>query len=107
MNRYHVPGSEGQFEKDSGEQVLANKLGIASSDEIDEAELVLLEKLYHSVFEEHFPHGQLSLSLLKSWHRRWLGNIYQWAGHERTVNISKGGFYVCPLSATAKTDERL
>lgn len=32
MNRYHVPGSEGQFEKDSGEQVLANKLGIASLD---------------------------------------------------------------------------
>ncbi len=42
MSRYHVSSSEGQYEKDSGEQVLANKLGIATSDEMDEAELVLL-----------------------------------------------------------------
>lgn len=55
MSRYHVSSSEGQYEKDSGEQVLANKLGIATSDEMDEAELVLLEQLYQSVFEEQFP----------------------------------------------------
>lgn len=30
--------------------------------------------------------------MLISWHRRWLGNIYEWAGQERAVNISKGGF---------------
>lgn len=46
MSRYHVSSSEGQYEKDYGEQVLANKLGIATSDEMDEAELVLLEQLY-------------------------------------------------------------
>lgn len=57
MSRYHVSSSEGQYEKDSGEQVLANKLGIAVSDEMDEAELVLLEQLYQSVFEEQFPEG--------------------------------------------------
>lgn len=33
MSRYHVSGSEGLYEKDSGEQVLANKLGIAASEE--------------------------------------------------------------------------
>ena len=72
MSRYHVSSSEGQYEKDSGEQVLANKLGIATSDEMDEAELVLLEQLYQSVFEKQFPEGQLSVAMLKSWHRRWL-----------------------------------
>lgn len=46
MSRYHVSSSEGQYEKDSDEQVLANKLGIATADEMDEAELVLLEQLY-------------------------------------------------------------
>ncbi|EIV0971141.1 hypothetical protein L7C23_001142 [Salmonella enterica] len=59
MSRYHVSSSEGQYEKVSAEQVLANKLGIATSDEMDEAELVLLEQLYQSVFEEQFPEGQL------------------------------------------------
>ena len=92
MSRYHVSSSEGQYEKDSDEQVLANKLGIAASNEMDEAELVLLEQLYQSVFEEQFPEGHLSVAMLKSWHRRWLGNIYEWAGQERAVNISKGGF---------------
>lgn len=102
MSRYHVSSSEGQYAKDSGEQVLANKLGIATSDEIDEAELVLLEQLYQSVFEEQFPEEQLSIAMLKRWHRRWLGNIYEWAGQERTVNISKGGFMFAPSAQVPK-----
>ncbi|ADP11615.1 FIC domain-containing protein [Erwinia sp. Ejp617] len=102
MSRYDVSGSEAQYEKDSGEQVLANKLGIAASDEMDEAELVLLEQLYQSVFEEQFPEGQLSVALVKSWHRRWLGNIYEWAGQERAVNISKGGFMFAPSAQLPK-----
>lgn len=96
MSRYQVSGSEGQYEKNSGEQILANKLGITDSKERDEAELVLLEQLYQFIFEEQFPEGQLSVALLKNWHRRWLGNIYEWAGQERAVNISKGDFMFAP-----------
>lgn len=96
MSRYHVSSSEGQYEKNSGEQILANKLGSATSDEMDQAELVLLEQLDQSVFEEKFPEGQLSVTTLKSWHRRWLGNIYEWAGQERAVNIRKSGFMFAP-----------
>jgi len=69
---------------------------------MDQAELVLLEQSYQSVFEEQFPEGQLSVALLKSWHRRWLGNIYVWAGQERTVNISKGGFMFAPSAQLPK-----
>ena len=29
---------------------------------------------------------------LVDWHRRWLGNLYDWAGQMRSVNVSKGGF---------------
>jgi cell filamentation protein len=29
---------------------------------------------------------------LKNWHRLWLGNVYPWAGQERSVNMGKGGF---------------
>lgn len=102
MSRYHVSGSEGQYEKNSGEQILANKLGITHSDEMDEAELVLLEQLYRFVFEEQFPSGQLTFALLKNWHRRWLGNIYEWAGQERAVNISKGSFMFAPSAQLPK-----
>lgn len=65
MSRYHVSSSEGQYEKESGEQVLANKLGITDSDELDGAELVLLEQLYRSVFEQHFPLGRITVEMLK------------------------------------------
>ncbi|HBR1847235.1 TPA: Fic family protein [Klebsiella quasipneumoniae subsp. quasipneumoniae] len=102
MSRYTVAGSEGQYEKNSGERVLANKLVIADANEMDSVELVLLEQLYRSVFEEHFPTGLLSVNILKKWHYRWLGNIYAWAGQERTVNISKGDFMFAPSTQLAK-----
>ncbi|WP_159565098.1 Fic/DOC family protein [Budvicia diplopodorum] len=102
MSRYHVSNSEGQYEEDSGEQVLANKLGISSSDEIDDAELVLLEQLYHLIFEKQFPLEQITVSMIQNWHRRWLGNLYKWAGQERTVNISKGGFMFAPSAQLPK-----
>ena len=29
---------------------------------------------------------------MATWHRKWLGNVYEWAGTFRTVNMGKGGF---------------
>ena len=46
MSLYQVFSSEGQYVKDPGDQVLSNKSEIANSDEVDEAELVLLEHFY-------------------------------------------------------------
>lgn len=60
---------------------------------MDEAELVLLEKLYQSVLIEDLPDRQLTAQDLKDWHRKWLGNIYPWAGDIRSVNMGKGGFF--------------
>lgn len=102
MSRYHVSSPEGLYEPGSDHQVLANKLGIVDSDEMDNAELVLLEKLYQSVFEQDFPLGVITVGRLRSWHRRWFGNIYEWAGEERTVNISKGGFMFAPSAQLLK-----
>ncbi|KFK96741.1 MULTISPECIES: Fic family protein [unclassified Serratia (in: enterobacteria)] len=102
MSRYDISSSEGKYAEGSAEQVLANRLGISNPDEIDGAELVLLEKLYQAVFEEQFPQGPITVSMIKGWHRRWLANIYEWAGQERTVNISKGGFMFAPSAQLPK-----
>lgn len=96
--RYDVTGAQGTFEPGSNEQVLANKLGIQNQADIDEAELVLLQKLYESVLGDHLPQGHITVSHLRTWHRRWLGNVYTWAGHPRTVNMSKGGFPFAPAT---------
>lgn len=92
-NRYDAEGSQSTYEPGSDEQVLANKLGITDPEEMDEAELVLLEKLYQSVLIEDLPDRQLTAQDLKDWHRKWLGNIYPWAGDVRSVNMGKGGFF--------------
>ncbi|KAB7627602.1 Fic/DOC family protein [Alkalilimnicola sp. S0819] len=92
MNRYSVPGSEGQFQPGSNEQVLANKLGLTDPAEMDEAELQLLLKLHEHVLQTVAPDQPLSVAMIKEWHRKWLVNIYPWAGEERSVNIAKGGF---------------
>lgn len=98
-DRYQVSGSEGQFEPGSDERVLANELGIVDSDEMDDLESQLLEDLYESVFRRDFPERRLEVSDLKAWHRRWLGNVYGWAGQERSVNLMKGDF---PFAAAAQ-----
>jgi len=96
--RYDVAGTQGMFETGSDEQVLANKLGITAVADMDEAELVLLQKLYESVLADSLPMGRLTMAHIRTWHRRWLGNLYAWAGQARTVNMSKGGFPFAPAA---------
>lgn len=96
--RYDVAGPQGMFEPGSGDKVLANKLGITLSSDMDEAELILLQKLYESVLSDQLPEGRVTVEHLKIWHRRWLGNLYSWAGQARSVNMSKGGFPFAPAA---------
>lgn len=91
-NRYHVSGAEGEFEPGSNGQVLRNLVGITSSDDMDDLELQLLGELYHEVLLQDFPDRALTVADLKRWHHLWLGNVYPWAGQERSVNLGKGGF---------------
>lgn len=90
--RYRVSGSEGEFEPGSNEQVLRNLVGITSPDDMDDLELRLLGELYDEVLVQNPPVRQLTVADLKHWHRLWLGNVYAWAGQERSVNLGKGGF---------------
>ena len=55
-------------------------------------EQVLLRQLYNEVLSKVGDEEQVTTAMLASWHRRWLGNVYAWAGAERTVNVSKDGF---------------
>lgn len=91
-DRYDVTNSQGAFQPGSNDRVLLNKLGLASEEDVNEVEMHLLEQLYVEVLINHLPDRRLSASDLKHWHRLWLGNVYDWAGQERSVNMGKGGF---------------
>lgn len=93
MTKYEAGGSQTLFQPGSGDRVLLNKLELTDPEEMEEAELMVLAKLYDWIFFKAFPARRITANDLKNWHRRWLGNIYDWAGQERSVNLSKAGFH--------------
>ena len=84
--------TEGQFEPGSDDQVLRNKLGILDPEEMDDIELDLLRQLTDAVLDEVEEDQTITIYDLREWHRRWLGNIFAWAGEYRAVNMGKGAF---------------
>ena len=92
-DRYDASGlSEGQFEPGSNGHVLANRLHITGPAEMAAQELERLEQLYDYVLDVVTLDQRLSVQDLCAWHRRWLGDIYDWAGGYRSVNMGKDGF---------------
>ena len=92
-DRYDTTGNpEGQYEPGSQELVLLNKLGITDLQEIEDIEFDYLIQFQVALFDELSIDQQISTEDLCEWHRRWLGEIYEWAGNFRTVTMSKGGF---------------
>ncbi len=102
MNRYDVSNSEGKFADGSDEEVLANKLGLSNVDDINDAELVLLENCIKSFLKNNsqLKNYRITYSALAPPMAR---NVYEWAGQLRTVNISKGGFMFAPGSSCKVT----
>ncbi|MBS0468705.1 MAG: Fic family protein [Proteobacteria bacterium] len=91
-DRYHATGAQAEYEPGSHGQVLRNRLGMTDPALMDRAELALLLQLYEFVLHQQFPARRLRVADLMEWHRLWLGNVYHWAGQERSVNMGKGGF---------------
>jgi len=93
-NRYetgHI--AEGQFQAGSDDKVLKNKLDIIDPNEMDEVELGLLVQLTDVVLDDITDEQIISADDLSEWHRRWLGNVYDWAGDYRSVNMGKAEFH--------------
>ncbi len=92
-NRYDVSAlPEGQFQPGSRGKVLRNKLGITSKTEMEQIETLALERAMDSFFGTYNKSHRFTASDICRMHREWLGEIYEWAGQYRNVNMSKGGF---------------
>jgi len=77
-DRYDTSGDPGaKFEPGSNNTGLKNKLGIQNADEM---ELDLLIQRYDAIPEEVESDQPLTSKDIREWHRRWLGNVYSWAG---------------------------
>ena len=90
--RYATHGREGQAQPGSRGRVLANRLGIVRVRDMQVAETAALLQLTDDLLGEITEAQRFTADDLCAWHQRWLGGIYDWAGHYRNVNMSKDGF---------------
>lgn len=98
---------EAQFEPGSNDGVLSNKLGITDAQDMDDIELDLLKQLYDVVLGSVEADQRLTAADIREWHRRWLGNVYVWAGRYRSLNMSKGDFIFAASGQVPKLMDNL
>lgn len=99
VSRYTTAtGPEVEYEPRSRRRVLKNRLGIVSKTEMDALEAEALADVQTRYFVEGVVTSEtrFTADLVRQMHRDWLGDIYEWAGSYRTVDVSKGGFSFPP-----------
>lgn len=91
--RYDVSGLvEAQYEAGSQNMVLRNLLGIIDPDEMDRMEARALFKATDMLIREYDQEHQFTAADICYIHKTWLGEIYEWAGRYRRINITKDDF---------------
>jgi len=101
--RYSTSGLvEDRFQPGSRGRVLLNKLGITSKRAMDEVETREHLRAVNTFLELFDREHRFTAADLCKMHRIWLGEVYEWAGQYRQVNISKGNFpFAMALQITA------
>ncbi len=91
--RYDVSGLvEAQYEPGSKDTIFRNLLGIIDPDEMDRVEARALAKATDLLIREYDQEHQFCVADICHFHKTWLGEIYEWAGKYRNVNITKNDF---------------
>jgi cell filamentation protein len=90
--KYAAGGMESEFEPGSRGRVLRNFLGITRVREMEAVESQALTISQETAATRYGPGHRFTSADIRRLHRLWLGRIYPWAGHYRTLNIGKGGF---------------
>jgi cell filamentation protein len=90
LSKYEVNPDE-DFQPGSTE-VLKNFLNIRDPEVISEEETKALKAAYQYYTNQLNADDPITIKLILEMHKKWLGNIYPFAGKFRTVVMSKGGF---------------
>ena len=94
MSRYSShPNIEAEYESNTHKRILKNKFGIKKVLDIQRIEYeALIEaqtKYYTKIVSKD---TKITTEFIREMHKDWLGNIYEWAGNYRTVDMEKDGF---------------
>jgi len=103
MTRYDTSSLiEAQFEPGSRGRVLRNKFGIKSRQEMNEAESIALKIAMNKFVGIYDEKHRFTAGDIRTMHKVWLGDIYEWAGEYRQVNVSKGDFHFAAAAQVPK-----
>ncbi len=103
-HRRYLPalGVEAESQPGSRGRVLRNKPGIQYKREMDRAEFEALTRAQTDFLGQVTTETRFTVEMLRSMHRAWLGELYEWAGEYRTVEMEKGGFHWPPAYLVAQ-----
>ena len=90
--RYDAIGPEAEFQPGSRGRALRNRLGITSVRELERRESAALLIATQQIIDETRVDQRFTAGEIRRMHQLWLGEIYEWAGEYRGVNIAKGAF---------------
>jgi cell filamentation protein len=92
LGRYDAAGPEAAFQPGSRGRVLRNLLGITSVRELERKESERLLAATQQAIDDTRVDQRFTAADIRSMHHSWLGDIFDWAGEYRSVNIAKGSF---------------
>jgi len=91
--RYNTSGLvEAQFEAGSRSRVLKNLLGIKKKNEMDRIEAEALKRTVDTIIRWYDVNHRFNAEDICHIQKIWLGDIYEWAGKYRQVNLSVRDF---------------
>ena len=90
---------EAQYQPGSRGRVLRNLLGISGKRLMDEVEAREQKRALQEILTQYTEGHRFKSLDIRRMHTLWLGEIYEWAGRYRQVNLSKGNF---PFAAAAR-----
>ena len=92
VSKYHL---ENNLIYIQGTDIPHNKLNITNGEELHELERELLEEAYQVFYKELEDNTIFDEAYFKSLHQRTFESLYEWAGHYRQFNMTKGGSRFC------------
>ena len=90
--RYKAIGLEAEFETGTRGKVLKNLLRIKKQSELERVETIALKQAEDKFQELIRRDKHFTAKNICSMHKVWLGNIYEWAGKYRSVDLDKENF---------------
>src|SRR6202162_223768 len=105
--RYEVFDPEAEFEPGSRGRALRNRLGITSVRALQQRESEALLATTQQVIDQVTVDQKFTADDVRRLHHLWLGEIYEWAGEYRSVNIAKGEFMFAAAAQVPRLMQQL